>query len=101
MIDHSLIHANVFPYTSQVCFYNKVPLLMHDYSLTHAEAFQFSAQPVVLINVETAGNIFLKLSPDLHMIVLLTQFIILITKNNFLCHFQGKPSGGSVHLLSN
>ena len=48
---------------------------------------QFPAQPVVLINVETAGNIFLKLSPDLHMIVLLTQFIILITKNNFLCHF--------------
>ena len=48
---------------------------------------QFPAQPEVLINVETAGNIFLKLSPDLHMIVLLTQFIILITKNNFLCHF--------------
>ena len=62
---------------------------------------QFPAQPEVLINLETAGNIFLKLSPDLHMIVLLTQFIILITKNNFLCHFQGKPSGGSVHLLSN
>ena len=35
------------------------------------------------------------------MIVLLTQFIILIAKNNFLCHFWGKSSGGSVHLLSN
>ena len=52
---------------------------------------QFPAQPVVLINVETAGNIFLKLSPDLHMIVLLTQFIILIANNIFYAIFKANP----------
>ena len=34
------------------------------------------------------------------MIVLMIQFIILIAKNDFLCHFQGKFKGGSVHLLN-
>ena len=39
--DHSLIHAYVFPYTYKniLTMFRGVPLLMHGYSFTHAEAF--------------------------------------------------------------